>query len=181
MTGVFQKEFRAQQNSYGHLITVLVSSGHFSHGGMQNHKWTWIRVVRLFRKEKEKKGPLHSFVSPSFFQIAEHVVSTNGFLSKLSLCRALALITLAQQGKQPSPKLLENCIHGGCECRRAARLELNEWRGHSSGCPGATTDVPLPCLVCGGTNIIIYWPTSRPIVLQSFWFLCHIVSFFIKW
>lgn len=44
-------------------------------------------------------------------KISEHVVSTNGFLSKLSLCRALALIALAQQGKQLSPKLLENCIH----------------------------------------------------------------------
>uniref|UniRef100_A0A669C1F0 Sorting nexin 8a n=1 Tax=Oreochromis niloticus TaxID=8128 RepID=A0A669C1F0_ORENI len=43
-------------------------------------------------------------------QIAEHVDSTDGFLSKLSLYKALALIALAQQGKQPSPKLLENCI-----------------------------------------------------------------------
>ena len=45
-------------------------------------------------------------------QIAEHVDSTGGFLSKLSLYKALALIALAQQGKQPSPKLLENCIQG---------------------------------------------------------------------
>lgn len=45
-------------------------------------------------------------------QIAEHVDSTDGFLSKLSLYKALALIALAQQGKQPSPKLLENCIQG---------------------------------------------------------------------
>ncbi|KAK2893628.1 sorting nexin-8a isoform X1 [Channa argus] len=43
-------------------------------------------------------------------QIAEHVDSTDGFLSKLSFYKALALIALAQQGKQPSPKLLENCI-----------------------------------------------------------------------
>ncbi|KAA8585310.1 hypothetical protein FQN60_004004, partial [Etheostoma spectabile] len=43
-------------------------------------------------------------------QIAEHVDYTDGFLSKLSLYKALALIALAQQGKQPSPKLLENCI-----------------------------------------------------------------------
>nr|XP_046161724.1 sorting nexin-8-like [Oncorhynchus gorbuscha] len=45
-------------------------------------------------------------------QIAEHVDYTDGFLSKLSLYKALALIALAQQGKQPSPKLLENCIQG---------------------------------------------------------------------
>ncbi|XP_076000488.1 sorting nexin-8a isoform X2 [Genypterus blacodes] len=43
-------------------------------------------------------------------QIAEHVDATDGFLSKLSLYKALALIALAQQGKQPSPKLVENCI-----------------------------------------------------------------------
>uniref|UniRef100_A0A3Q3KYW2 Sorting nexin 8a n=1 Tax=Mastacembelus armatus TaxID=205130 RepID=A0A3Q3KYW2_9TELE len=43
-------------------------------------------------------------------QIAEHVDATDGFLSKLSFYKALALIALAQQGKQPSPKLLENCI-----------------------------------------------------------------------
>ncbi|KAI3359157.1 hypothetical protein L3Q82_002690 [Scortum barcoo] len=43
-------------------------------------------------------------------QIAEHVDFADGFLSKLSLYKALALIALAQQGKQPSPKLLENCI-----------------------------------------------------------------------
>ncbi|XP_034046896.1 sorting nexin-8a isoform X2 [Thalassophryne amazonica] len=43
-------------------------------------------------------------------KIAEHVDTTDGFLSKLSLYKALALIALAQQGKQPSPKLLENWI-----------------------------------------------------------------------
>uniref|UniRef100_A0A4W4DMW9 PX domain-containing protein n=1 Tax=Electrophorus electricus TaxID=8005 RepID=A0A4W4DMW9_ELEEL len=43
-------------------------------------------------------------------QITEHVDDGNGFLSKVSLYKALALIALAQQGKQPSPKLLENCI-----------------------------------------------------------------------
>lgn len=43
-------------------------------------------------------------------QIAEHVDSTDGFLTKLSFYKALALIALAQQGKQPSPKLLENFI-----------------------------------------------------------------------
>lgn len=50
-------------------------------------------------------------------QIAEHVDSTDGFLSKLSLYKALALIAFAQQGKQPSGKLLENCIQGGREER----------------------------------------------------------------
>lgn len=43
-------------------------------------------------------------------QITEHVDNRDGFLSKVSLYKALALIALAQQGKQPSPKLLENCI-----------------------------------------------------------------------
>ncbi|KAG7316946.1 hypothetical protein KOW79_019244 [Hemibagrus wyckioides] len=43
-------------------------------------------------------------------QITEHVDNGDGFLSKVSLYKALALIALAQQGKQPSPKLLENCI-----------------------------------------------------------------------
>ncbi|XP_063041417.1 sorting nexin-8a isoform X2 [Engraulis encrasicolus] len=43
-------------------------------------------------------------------QIADHVENNDGFLSKLSLYKGLALIALAQQGKQPSPKLLENCI-----------------------------------------------------------------------
>ncbi|XP_037544695.1 sorting nexin-8a [Nematolebias whitei] len=43
-------------------------------------------------------------------QIAEHVDSADGFLSKLSFYKALALIALAQQGKQPTPKLLANCI-----------------------------------------------------------------------
>ncbi|XP_016425062.1 sorting nexin-8a isoform X1 [Sinocyclocheilus rhinocerous] len=43
-------------------------------------------------------------------QIAEHVNSGDGFLSKVSLYKGLALIALAQQGKPPSPKLLENFI-----------------------------------------------------------------------
>ncbi|XP_076865329.1 sorting nexin-8a isoform X2 [Brachyhypopomus gauderio] len=43
-------------------------------------------------------------------QIKEQIDDVNGFLSKVSLYKALALIALAQQGKQPSPKLLENCI-----------------------------------------------------------------------
>ncbi|MGH0122319.1 UNVERIFIED_CONTAM: hypothetical protein FKN15_003110 [Acipenser sinensis] len=41
-------------------------------------------------------------------QIAKHVDCKEGFLSKLTLYKALALIALAQQGKHPSPKLLEN-------------------------------------------------------------------------
>ncbi|XP_056143911.1 sorting nexin-8a [Lampris incognitus] len=47
---------------------------------------------------------------PVLNQIAGQVDSSDGFLSKLSLYKALALIALAQQGKQPSPKLFENCI-----------------------------------------------------------------------
>ncbi|XP_051570011.1 sorting nexin-8a [Myxocyprinus asiaticus] len=43
-------------------------------------------------------------------QITEHVKSGDGFLSKVSLYKGLALIALAQQGKPPSPKLLENFI-----------------------------------------------------------------------
>ncbi|MGH0140488.1 UNVERIFIED_CONTAM: hypothetical protein FKN15_017610, partial [Acipenser sinensis] len=41
-------------------------------------------------------------------QIAEHLDCKEGFLSKLTLYKALALIALAQKGKHPSPKLLEN-------------------------------------------------------------------------
>lgn len=54
---------------------------------------------------------LHTFLFV-FPQIAEHVDSTDGFLTKLSLYKALALIALAQQGKQPSPKLFESFIQG---------------------------------------------------------------------
>ncbi|XP_072299114.1 sorting nexin-8a isoform X2 [Eucyclogobius newberryi] len=43
-------------------------------------------------------------------KIVEHVECTGGYLNKLALYKALALIALAQQGKKPSPKLLENCI-----------------------------------------------------------------------
>ncbi|XP_054616625.1 sorting nexin-8a isoform X2 [Dunckerocampus dactyliophorus] len=43
-------------------------------------------------------------------QIVEHVDSTSGFLSKLSLYKMLALIAIAQQGKKLSPKVLENYI-----------------------------------------------------------------------
>uniref|UniRef100_A0A8C6US91 Sorting nexin 8a n=1 Tax=Neogobius melanostomus TaxID=47308 RepID=A0A8C6US91_9GOBI len=47
---------------------------------------------------------------PVIGQIVEHVECTDGYLNKLALYKALALIALAQQGKQPSPKLLENYI-----------------------------------------------------------------------
>ncbi|TSS23721.1 Sorting nexin-8 [Bagarius yarrelli] len=43
-------------------------------------------------------------------QITEHVDNGDGFLSKVSLYKGLALIAFAQQGKQPSPKVLESCI-----------------------------------------------------------------------
>ncbi|TRY54816.1 hypothetical protein DNTS_001783 [Danionella cerebrum] len=43
-------------------------------------------------------------------QIIEQVNGSDGLLSKLSLYKGLALIALAQQGKPPSPKLLETCI-----------------------------------------------------------------------
>ncbi|KAI7803331.1 sorting nexin-8a [Triplophysa rosa] len=43
-------------------------------------------------------------------QITEHVNGADGFLNKVSLYKGLALIALAQQGKPPSPKLLENFI-----------------------------------------------------------------------
>ncbi|KPP69870.1 sorting nexin-8-like [Scleropages formosus] len=45
-------------------------------------------------------------------QIAEHVKCIDGSLTKLSLYKALALIALAQQGKQPTLKLLENYVQG---------------------------------------------------------------------
>ncbi|KAG8006821.1 Sorting nexin-8, partial [Nibea albiflora] len=61
-------------------------------------------------------------------QIAEHVDSTDGFLSKLSLYKALALIALAQQGKQPSPKLLENCIQELPKPQLGEPRELNALR-----------------------------------------------------
>lgn len=60
----------------------------------------------------KKKGNLDALC---LLQIAEHVDATDGFLSKLSLYKALALIAFAQQGKQPSGKLLANCIQGGRE------------------------------------------------------------------
>ncbi|XP_051995855.1 sorting nexin-8-like isoform X2 [Xyrauchen texanus] len=43
-------------------------------------------------------------------QITEHVNSGDGFLSKVSLYKGLALIAFAQQGKSPSPKLLDNFL-----------------------------------------------------------------------
>lgn len=80
-----------------------MSSEHFLHGGMQT-------TVEL-RSWTEKTVTFMSYcLCPS--QIAEHVDATDGSLSKLTLYKALALIALAQQGKQPSPKLLENCIQG---------------------------------------------------------------------
>lgn len=65
----------------------------------------------VFEKKKKKTDlQVTQCLCPS--QLSEHVDSTDGFLNKLSLYKALALIALAQQGKQPSPKLLENCIQG---------------------------------------------------------------------
>lgn len=61
------------------------------------------------------KGIIKSCILTLFlFQITEQVDNGDGFLSKVSLYKALALIAFAQQGKQPSPKLLENCIQGEC-------------------------------------------------------------------
>lgn len=84
-----------------HIITVV-------RGGIQ-------ATVEL-RYRTEKRQPW-GFSSLCLLQIAEHVDSTDGFLSKLSLYKALALVAFAQQGKQPSGKLLENCIQGGREKR----------------------------------------------------------------
>ncbi|KAF3845966.1 hypothetical protein F7725_003044 [Dissostichus mawsoni] len=64
---------------------------------------------------------------PVLGQIAEQVDSTDGFLSK-SLYKALALIALAQQGKQPSPKLLENCIQELPKPQLGEPRELNALR-----------------------------------------------------
>nr|XP_055046561.1 sorting nexin-8a [Misgurnus anguillicaudatus] len=43
-------------------------------------------------------------------QITENISNDDGFLNKVSLYKGLAFIALAQQGKPPSPKLLENFI-----------------------------------------------------------------------
>uniref|UniRef100_A0A1A8IZE6 Sorting nexin 8a n=1 Tax=Nothobranchius kuhntae TaxID=321403 RepID=A0A1A8IZE6_NOTKU len=61
-------------------------------------------------------------------QIAEHVDSTDGFLSKLSFYKALALIAFAQQGKQPTLKLLENCIQELPKPQLGEPRELNALR-----------------------------------------------------
>ncbi|XP_012712199.2 sorting nexin-8a [Fundulus heteroclitus] len=61
-------------------------------------------------------------------QVAENVDSTDGFLTKLSLYKALALIALAQQGKQPSPKLLENFIQELPKPQLGEPRELNALR-----------------------------------------------------
>lgn len=63
---------------------------------------------------------------PVIGQIVEHVECTDGYLNKLGLYKALALIALAQQGKQPSPKLLENYI------QELPRPQLGEPRDLSS-------------------------------------------------
>ncbi|MEQ2191526.1 hypothetical protein XENOCAPTIV_029998 [Xenoophorus captivus] len=64
--------------------------------------------VEVFERLLQRAGLSKTALS----QIAEHVDSTDGFLTKLSLYKGLALIAVAQQGKQPSPKLLENHIQG---------------------------------------------------------------------
>lgn len=85
------------------LIIAFMSSEQFLKRRNANHSW--------IQMSDWKTVTFMSYcLCPS--QIAEHVDSTDGFLSKLSLYKALALIALAQQGKQPSPKLLENCIQG---------------------------------------------------------------------
>ncbi|KAG7269598.1 hypothetical protein CRUP_028650 [Coryphaenoides rupestris] len=70
-------------------------------------------------------------------QIAEHVEPSGGYLSKLTLYKALALIALAQQGKQPSPKLLENCI------QELPRPQLGEPKDLASLRVQPTPDDPL--------------------------------------
>ena len=94
-------------------------------------------------------------------QIAEHVDSTDGFLSKLSLYKALALIALAQQGKQPSPNLLENCIQGKCwSDSRAVKLLLNEYLEDSSVCLRTTVIPQLLHFISTGQMSLIYWLTK---------------------
>ncbi|XP_032443104.1 sorting nexin-8a [Xiphophorus hellerii] len=57
--------------------------------------------VEVFKRLLERSGLSKTALS----QIAEHIDCTDGFLTKLTLYKALALIALAQQGKKPSPKL----------------------------------------------------------------------------
>uniref|UniRef100_A0A096LT95 Sorting nexin 8a n=1 Tax=Poecilia formosa TaxID=48698 RepID=A0A096LT95_POEFO len=56
----------------------------------------------VFKRLLERTGLSKAALSQ---QIAEHIDCTDGFLTKLTLYKALALIALAQQGKKPSPKL----------------------------------------------------------------------------
>lgn len=86
-----------------HCISLPLCILHTFRKRNANHIWIWLSDC--------KTVTLRPYCLCSL-QIAEHVDSTDGFLSKLSLYKALALIALAQQGKQPSPKLLENCILG---------------------------------------------------------------------
>ncbi|PWA17713.1 hypothetical protein CCH79_00008229, partial [Gambusia affinis] len=57
--------------------------------------------AEVFKRLLERTGLSKAALS----QIAEHIEYTDGFLTKLTLYKALALIALAQQGKKPSPKL----------------------------------------------------------------------------
>ncbi|XP_054877516.1 sorting nexin-8a [Poeciliopsis prolifica] len=57
--------------------------------------------AEVFKRLLERTG----LSKASLSQIAEHIDCTDGFLTKLTLYKALALIALAQQGKKPSPKL----------------------------------------------------------------------------
>jgi len=52
---------------------------------------------------------IFKIVSPAFSpQIWKLVDSKTGYLTRSGLYKALALVAFAQQGKQPSDKLLEN-------------------------------------------------------------------------
>lgn len=93
-----------------------------------------------------------TFSALCLFQIAEHVDSTDGFLSKLSLYKALALIAFAQQGKQPSGKLLENCIQGGREKRLSkAGLQCEFVSCYEATCHHLTGSCTIPTngISCG--------------------------------
>ncbi|KAK5612101.1 sorting nexin [Crenichthys baileyi] len=80
--------------------------------------------VEVFQRLLQRAGLSKAALS----QIAEHVDSTDGFLTKLSLYKALALIAVAQQGKQPSPKLLENYIQELPKPQLGEPRELNALR-----------------------------------------------------
>ncbi|KAJ3600968.1 hypothetical protein NHX12_031941 [Muraenolepis orangiensis] len=91
-------------------------AGEINEGSVPSYYREVYEAIRCRTEERVQVEVFHRLLDRTDLQkaargqIVEHVEWTGGFLSKLSFYKALALIALAQQGKQPSPKLLENCI-----------------------------------------------------------------------